>query len=439
MRISKINGAILAASMVLPLSLVGCSGESSTSSESGSAASADQQINLTFRSWIPSADQWTELIEGFEKENPNISIDYSRDEDYETFRTGLDNDILAGDVPDIYGVQVGASFDDYAQYALPVEEYASDWISRIDENSRNQTTTSDGVEAAVPILTAGMEYYLYNKTVFDEIGQQLPENYDDLKEVAAAAREKGYSPFAMGAADAWHNADFFVWLSNQFGDGGEIYKAASGEIPWDSESIVKAGQAWQNLFVDGIFQDGAVTTTTYPAARDDFFLARKAIALPTGSWHVGMALTATDLEQPGSAVENDEIGMAAFPSIGENKATATSGVDIALAVSNSSDPEKAEAAAKFVEFMAIGGGQQIWVNWLQGFPVAEGIEVDVADEEPALGKESVRLVTESLAQAEFPRKLTAPDRPSLENDLGVVLQNIAEGSDPKTELATLNQ
>lgn len=439
MRISKINGAVLAASMVLPLSLVGCSGELSTSSESGSAASADQQINLTFRSWIPSADQWTELIEGFEKENPNISIDYSRDEDYETFRTGLDNDILAGDVPDIYGVQVGASFDDYAQYALPVEEYASDWISRVDEKSRNQTTTSDGVEAAVPILTAGMEYYLYNKTVFDEIGLQLPENYDDLKEVAAAAREKGYSPFAMGAADAWHNADFFVWLSNQFGDGGEIYKAASGEIPWDSESIVKAGQAWQNLFVDGIFQDGAVTTTTYPAARDDFFLARKAIAFPTGSWHVGMALTATDLEQPGSAVENDEIGMAAFPSIGENKATATSGVDIALAVSNSSDPEKAEAAAKFVEFMAIGGGQQIWVNWLQGFPVAEGIEIDVADEEPALGKESVRLVTESLAQAKFPRKLTAPDRPSLENDLGVVLQNIAEGSDPKTELATLNQ
>lgn len=439
MRISKINGAVLAASMVLPLSLVGCSRELSTSSESGSAASADQQINLTFRSWIPSADQWTELIEGFEKENPNISIDYSRDEDYETFRTGLDNDILAGDVPDIYGVQVGASFDDYAQYALPVEEYASDWISRVDENSRNQTTTSDGVEAAVPILTAGMEYYLYNKTVFDEIGLQLPENYDDLKEVAAAAREKGYSPFAMGAADAWHNADFFVWLSNQFGDGGEIYKAASGEIPWDSESIVKAGQAWQNLFVDGIFQDGAVTTTTYPAARDDFFLARKAIAFPTGSWHVGMALTATDLEQPGSAVENDEIGMAAFPSIGENKATATSGVDIALAVSNSSDPEKAEAAAKFVEFMAIGGGQQIWVNWLQGFPVAEGIEIDVADEEPALGKESVRLVTESLAQAKFPRKLTAPDRPSLENDLGVVLQNIAEGSDPKTELATLNQ
>jgi raffinose/stachyose/melibiose transport system substrate-binding protein len=63
----------------------------------------------------------------------------------------------------------------------------------------------------------------------------------------------------------------------------------------------------------------------------------------------------------------------------------------------------------------------------------------VADDEPQIGKDGVKLVTDSLGAAEYPRKLSSPDNSALENDLGVVLQNIAGGADPKTELATLNE
>jgi len=241
----------------------------------------------------------------------------------------------------------------------------------------------------------------------------------------------------MGAADAWHDNDFFVWLSNQFGEGGDIYKAVDGDIDWDSENLVEAATTWQALFDDGVFQDAATTTTTYPAARDDFFLARKSLAMPTGSWHVGAALSTTT-EVPGSAVENDELGMAVFPSIGDNDTGATNGVDFALAINADIDPDKLDAAAKFLEFISVGSGQQWWVNTLQGFPVAKDISVELGDDEPALGKESVEVVTQALADSTYPRKVSSVDNPSLETDLGVVLQNIAGGADPATELATLN-
>lgn len=281
-----------------------------------------------------------------------------------------------------------------------------------------------------------MEYFLYNKTLLDELGLSVPTTYDELVTFAKTARDKGYTPMAMGAADAWHDADFFVWLANQYG-AGDIYKAASGDIPWDSDSLVQAGTAWQKLFTDGIFQDGATTTTTYPSARDDYFLARKALGMPTGSWHVGAALT-TSPEVPGTAVEKDAIGMAEFPQVGPSDAGVTSGVDFALAISDSIDDAKKDAAAKFVEFMAVGTGQQDWVNTLQGFPVADGVSVQIGDDEPELGKSSVALVTDTLAEAKYPRKLTVAGKDSLENDLGIVLQNIANGSDVKSELATLN-
>jgi raffinose/stachyose/melibiose transport system substrate-binding protein len=411
------------------LALTGCAAE---------PESSDGTIELTFQTWLPTQDQWPDIIAAFEAENPGISIKFDRDEDYDAYRTNLDNSILAGEVPDLYGIQVGASFDDYSEFALDTDEYASDWIGQVSSAALEQTTNSDDVVAAVPILLGGMEYYLYNKTLMDELGLTLPTNYDELVAVSKAASAAGYSPFAMGAADTWHDADFFVWLSNQFGAGGDIYRAATGDIPWDSENLVAAAERWQSLFADGVFQDAATTVATYPNARDDYFLARKSVFFPTGSWHVGAALS-TSPEVPGSAVEGDEIGFAVFPNVGEQDAGVTSGVDFALAISADSSPEKQEAAAKFVEFLAVGAGQQLWVNTLQGFPVAEGVTVELGDGESELAKQSVDLTTESLQSSEYARKLLAPGRDSLENDLGIVLQNIADGADPASELATLNE
>lgn len=431
---NRFTAKLAALTVGAALIMTGCG-----SAGDGDDTSADGTVELTFHTWLPTQVQWPEIIEAFEADNPDIKIAYNREEDYDKFRTNLDNEILAGEIPDIYGIQVGASFDDYAEFAMPVDDYASDWIDGVNEIATEETKTEDGVLAAVPVLNAGMEFYLYNKTLMDELDLQLPTTYDELVSVGKAATDAGFSPFAMGASDTWHVADFFVWMSNQYGEGGDIYKAANGEIPWESDSLVEAATDWQKLFSDGVFQKGAVTTNTYPQARDDYFLARKAIAMPTGSWHVGMALVGPDQEQPGSAIEADEVGMAAFPQIGPNPATATTGVDFALALSSELEGEKLEAAAKFAEFMAVGEGQQIWVNTLQGFPVANDVSVQVDPEEPELGQESLELVDESLSNAEFGRKLTVPGRESLQDDLGIVLQEIADGADPATSLAKLNK
>lgn len=431
----KIRNLMKAAAVGVATSLLltGCG-----ASEETSSTTADGVVELNFHTWLPTQVQWPEIIEAFEEENPDIKINYTREEDYDKFRTNLDNEILAGELPDIYGIQVGASFDDYAQFAKPVDEYGAEWIDNVSDVAREETKTEDGTEAAVPILNAGMQYYLYNKTLMDEIGLELPTSFDELVDVSSKANENGLSPFAFGASDTWHVADFFVWLSNQYGNGDDIYKAAKGEIPWDSESLVAAATDWQKLFADGVFQKGAVTTNTYPQARDDYFLARKAIAMPTGSWHVGMALVGPYKEQPGSAIENDEVGMAEFPQIGPNKGTATTGVDFALALSNDLEGDKLDAAAKFAEFMAVGEGQQIWVNTLQGFPVASDISIQIDPEEPELAKSSLKLVEDSLSEAKNARKLSVPGKESLQEDLGVVLQEIADGADPADSLKKLN-
>ena len=274
--------------------------------------------------------------------------------------------------------------------------------------------------------------------MFDELGLSLPTNYDEVVAVSEAAKKAGYTGFAMGAADGWHDDDFFIWLASQYGDGDEVYKAGAGDESWDSKPLVEAATKWQELFTDGAFQEAATSTTLYPQARDDYLLARKALAMPTGSWHVSATLS-SNAETPGSAVENDELGMAPMPTLGDNEALTTTGVDYALALSSDLSGAKLDAAATFAEFMAVGAGQQIWVNTMQGFPAATDVDIQLGEGESELALSSVKLVTDSIQASERSRKIKDTENDALETDLGVVLQNIANGADPAKELATLNQ
>lgn len=429
-RMTRRTLAAAAAFTISTITVAGCA------SGGGEDVASDGSVTLTFRTWIPSLQQWEPIVEAFEAENPDITIDFQGADGASDYLGELDNLILAGEVPDLYGIQVGSAFDDYAEYALPTEEFAAEWIDRVKPELLEETTTSDGSVSALPILTAGSEFFLYNETLLDELGLELPTDHESLIVFADAAKAAGYTPFAMGAADTWHATDFFVWLSNQYGDGGAIYEAAAGEIPWDSEALVEAAEAWQSLFADGVFQEAATSTTTYPSARDDYFLARRALAMPTGSWHVSATLSGNP-ETPGSAVENDVLGMRSFPTLGDNETGSTTGVDYALALSYELEGAKLEAASTFAEFLAVGEGQQLWVNMLQGFPAASDVRVELAEGESAAAVESIEVVTKALGTAEYARKPIS-ENGGLENDLGIVLQNIANGSDPASELATLN-
>lgn len=439
MRKSVRSALALAGAAALVAGMTACGnggGAATPESGAGEGGTDAGEVTLSFVTWIPTIDQWPAIVEEFEAQNPGIKIDFRGDDGAGDYFGRLDNLILAGDTPDVFGMQTSAAMADYAEFTLPAQDYAADWLDKLSAEALEETTTADGHMVALPVLTAGSEFMLYNQTLLDELGLSLPTSYEDLMTVAGAARQAGLTGFAMGAADAWHDVDFFVWMSNQFGEGGDIYKAAAGEIPWDSPTLVEAATAWQKLFTDGAFQDAATSTTTYPSARDDYFLARKAIAMPTGSWHVSATIDGNG-ETPGSAVEGDEIGMAAFPTVGPNDTGATSGVDFAISLSYELEGEKLEAAKKFAEFMTVGDGAQIWINTLQGFPAATDLAPQLQDQ-PELAVESVARVSDALQASTFQRKLKSETNMGLENDLGVVLQNIANGADPAKELATLN-
>lgn len=446
MKNRKMMALLLAASMVLtacggsgtgkPAEPDSTGGTEAASDEGAEGTTDTEQVTLTFWSWLPTADQGDVMIEAFEKENPDIKIDYIRTEQSDFFEK-LQVAMASGTGPDLFGMTTGSMTEQYAPFAADMKELAdqnwSGWDGIISETAVEQCTTADGKLTGMPLLVAGMTDLLYNKTLMDECGiTEVPRTYEELVDAAKKAKDKGYVCVAIGGADDWVNSDLFIQLSNEFEEGA-VYAAEKGEKKWTDQCFVDTLQAWQNLFNEGVFEDGALGVATYPDARDQYFFARKSVFFLTGSWHLGPTSPTND-EIQGTEIANqkDVIGMSVFPSLSESKTICgTSGVDVMICVN--ADCEKKEAAMKFIEFLANGDGQQYWVNQLQGAPVSSQISyTGTVDGE--LQQQSIDEVNSYVSNAVGNRKLGSSE---LETALGIAMQNVAAGADPLTELQTV--
>lgn len=401
--------------------------------EDGGEQAEGDIVTLSFWSWLPTTNQSDIMIEEFEKENPNIKINYIRTEQDDYFEK-LQVAMASGTGPDLFGLTTGAMKDQYAPFAEDMkglaDQYWNGWDGKISETAVGQCISQDDTMVGMPLLVAGMTDLLYNKTLMDECGiEKVPTTYAELKDAAEKAKAKGYVCVAAGAADDWINSDWFIQISNEFEEGA-VYEAERGERQWTDQCFVDTMLAWQKLFTDSIFEDGALGVATYPDARDQYFFARKSVFFMTGSWHLGPT-SPTNAEIQGTEIANqgDIIGMSVFPSMAESGTIAgTSGVDIMLAVNK--DCEQKEAAMKFVEYMSNGEGQQYWVNQLQGAPVSNEITyTGTIDGE--LQQQSIDEVNYYVSNAVGNRQLTNSE---LVTAIQVAMQNVAAGDDPAEEL-----
>lgn len=437
-RMQRLTALFLAAAMTFSLTACGAKGDGAADVKTdeateGEASAGGEKVTLTFWSWLPTNDQSEAIIEGFEKENPNIDIEYTRTEQDDFFEK-LQVAMASGTGPDLYGMTTGPMMEQYAKFSVDMkgtaDEYWPGWQDIINANAVEQCTTKEGTMAGMPLLIAGMTTMLYNQTLMEECGiEKVPTTYAELKDAAQKAKAKGYVCVAAGAADDWVNSDWFIQASNEF-EKGAVYEAEEGKRKWTDQCFVDTMNAWQKLFTDGVFEDGALGVATYPDARDQYFFARKSLFFMTGSWHLGPA-SPTNSEIQGTEIANqgDVIGMAAFPSVSDSgEQLATSGVDVMISMNK--DCKEKEAAMKFIEYLSNGGGQQYWVNYLQGSPVSNQITY-TGKVDGELQQQSIDEVNKYVAEAAGNRKLTISE---VEKAIQVAMQNVAAGADPLTEL-----
>ena len=173
------------------------------------------------------------------------------DQDIEFIIGNNDTDLYSyfkehGELPDIMTVRrfSGTDAQDLQPYLMDFASY--DVVSKYYSYAVEYYKDTDGEIQWLPIC-AIPQTIIANKTLFDQYGIKVPENYEEYVQVCQQFYDKGIKPYSMDLAEDWSNQEI-------------IQAAAIGEftsldgIEWRNEAETSAGEIkfddvlWKRIF-----------------------------------------------------------------------------------------------------------------------------------------------------------------------------------------------
>lgn len=180
-------------------------GQTDTSQTQGEAAQDEappEEVKLVMYSWrAEDREMYEKAIAKFNELYPHITIDFQPFQSTE-YNTILSNALMSGTAPDLLQLRPYAGGKSIADngYLLPLDDL--DGLERINEQYFDAARGSDGKIYGVP-LTLNSGAIFYNKDIFDQLGLEVPETWEEFVQVAQTLKDNGIIPVAQAGRAAY--------------------------------------------------------------------------------------------------------------------------------------------------------------------------------------------------------------------------------------------
>lgn len=381
--IRRVITIVLSCAMVIAVASCGASGDEpgagTTTTKQGEQTTADdgdngdtEKTKITFQTWNPDEPAFQKLLEDMDGKLSDVEVELVFIP-YSDHISKLKVDLASGEGPDVFGLQTGASMQEFSEFLtdldpLAKEAWGDDWTSNYVDFAMEQIKGKLDSYFGLPL---GMSYagmIWANDFYFNKYDLEMPKSYDDLKKVSADLRAEGEYPLASGAKDDWINIDMFMNIVNDI-NPEIVYQAIEGEASWQDEDIIAAFSLWQSLFTDGIYQDGALGVNMYNDTTDIFEKEASVPMITNGCWVIGNYAKETEEFVKIWSDDNNDHNFNVISMDWNNDGTpapVTAAVDVVVVQNkNSKNPE---AAWKFMEYMGTDGADILVNDLLFYFP-----------------------------------------------------------------------
>lgn len=185
---------------------------------------------------------WDGVIEGFQKEYPNVTIRWTRfgtDEMKQALRVGAGS----GKMPDLWFNWGGSLASPYNRAGL-----AMDLTPRVSELKLDQTLIPSAIALAqdqgklfgVPNRLVPMSVF-YRKEMYEKAGiREAPTSFAALEEACEKLRAARITPFSLGGKFSWMTMRFTDFFMEHFAGPEEHDRIKAMESSWDSEPVIQA-------------------------------------------------------------------------------------------------------------------------------------------------------------------------------------------------------
>jgi raffinose/stachyose/melibiose transport system substrate-binding protein len=319
------------------------------------ATNAQEEVNLVMGSWrVDDVAQMEAILAAFHEANPNITItfDPTNPPDY---NATLQSQFDTGTAPDLMYLRSFATGRGLYDQGFIAD--ISD-LPGLEENfspeSLSVWSTEDGVHYGVPFIAVSHGIY-YNIDLFNELGIEIPETWEELLAAAQTLQDNGYDAFANAGGDPWTIAEIvFMNLAPNFIGGYEGRMAyLNGERCFNDEHAVAAFQAVADIAP--YFPEDHMSLVYYDSQQ--IFLMGEAGMWMGGSWDIPVfEAEAPDFEWSVFAVPAPE---------GQEEEYVTFHLDAGMGMNVAT--EHPEEARLFLEWMTTPEFAALFGNALPGF------------------------------------------------------------------------
>jgi raffinose/stachyose/melibiose transport system substrate-binding protein len=412
---------------------------------------AQGKIVLTWWTWsLPTAEDFVVLKKGFEAKYPGIELQSSVNQ-MDDYKTKLNVEFASSAGPDIMSMQPGPLINTYKPYLLDLSSIAKSTLDKLEPAIVAEAKLRSGGDeiAMAPLGSSSTMFVYYNATYFQKAGiNKVPVTLDEL--LADQATLKKVFPdkvaFTIGLKDGWFNGDVFSLLANMV-EKGIVEKADQGKIKWNDPRFVKAMTILQDLVAKGLIDKNSLGVSVYEDSIG-MLMDGKAVMHVNGGWNVGNLSDPTKLQpngkpyadrRGGRATDKDAFGAFVLPNFAGGNPVVIGGIDCAISLNKNlkKNPAKLDAALKLLDYMLVGEGR----DWQTGRPGAglipslKGASLNMSIYTDKAAKEGVNaIVYATNHDMAGPRGVS---NPAVFNQMGVVVQNVVNGNDVKTELDAL--
>jgi len=324
-------------------------------------AIAEEEVTLSFWSWrTEDIEAYEYFISEFNKEYPNININFEPYKNTE-YNTILATALQGGGGPDIIHLRAYGGMEDLANagYLTPLDDKVPELEDFPNDILAGAMNRRDGRVYGVPFAVQYIQV-LYNKKMFNELGLEEPETWDEFLDIAQQVKDAGHIPFANGTKDGWTNETLFGGIAPTFYGGNDYYyEVVKGETTFEDPRLVKALEKMLELRTylpenyEGIgYEDMKV-----------LFAQEMAVMFVAGSYELG-----------NMAQMNPDLEIGAFIVPGETKGTPkynTIYVDGSYGIN--SKTKNLEEALKFIRFTATCKYGQMFTDTLKQPSAVPGV------------------------------------------------------------------
>lgn len=286
--------AISASAALVTIGLVGCSADSSTSTDQSSPSSSEEAVAamkpLTVMSqWGADAEGviLEELIADYEKATGNtVELTVVAGDGADVKRT-YEASVLAGEEPDIILTNMFASTVNWVSEGItvPVDNYLKEWglDSVIRKGAQGVWDSPDGLRG---FPFSGLQWPVwYNTALLEQAGvSKVPETTEELVSAAKKLRSSGIKPFAIGGND-WSGTKLFLQMVSGFLDEDSTKDLLANGGFCENPAAMKGIDLVLDLVAEGVFVDDSqgMSYEQMTAMYQD----EQAAIMYTGQWAFG--------------------------------------------------------------------------------------------------------------------------------------------------------